>query len=99
MNKLQKEVDKLIQELGGYWAPFEMLAALVEELGELSEEMLKFENVKGNGKMENLKEEIGDVLFALLCIANYYGVDAENALLASISKYRNRDKLDGNDNS
>lgn len=92
MNKLQEEVDKLIQEIGGYWAPFEMLAALVEELGELSEEMLKFENVKGNGKIENLKEEIGDVLFALLCIANYYGIDAENALFTSISKYRNRYK-------
>ena len=93
MNKLQKEVDKLIRELGGYWKPFEMLAAVIEELGELSDEMLKFEKVKGNGSIETLKEEFGDLMFALFCIANYYGIDVELALLNSISKYRNRDKL------
>ena len=36
MNELQKKVDELIKEFGGYWEPFEMLAAVVEELGEFS---------------------------------------------------------------
>jgi len=92
MNKLQKEVDKLIKEFGGYWKPFEMLAAVIEELGELSDEMLKFEKVKGEGSIEGLEEEFGDLMFALFCIANYYGIDIEKALSNSISKYRNRDK-------
>ncbi|HDG63760.1 MAG TPA: hypothetical protein ENG72_00065, partial [Thermococcus sp.] len=41
---------------------------------------------------KKVKEEIGDVLFALLCIANYYGIDAEGALLESLSKYSTRDR-------
>ena len=93
MNKLQKEVDKLINEFGGYWEPFEMLAAVVEELGELSDEMLKFEKVKGEGDIKTLEEEFGDLMFALFCIANYYGIDVERALLNSIAKYRDRDKF------
>ncbi|NJE07791.1 hypothetical protein E3E31_04510 [Thermococcus sp. M39] len=93
MKKLQKEVDKLIKEFGGYWRPFEMLAAVMEELGELSDEMLKFEKIKGKGSIEKLEEELGDLMFALFCIANYYGIDVEKALLNSIAKYRNRDKL------
>ncbi|AIF69030.1 hypothetical protein PAP_03050 [Palaeococcus pacificus DY20341] len=91
MRKLQSEVDELVNELGGYWKPFEMLAALIEELGEFSKEMLKFEGIKGENSKEKLIEEFGDVLFALVCIANYYGIDCEEALRKSISKYANRD--------
>ncbi|HHI00708.1 MAG: hypothetical protein DRP38_02780 [Thermotogae bacterium] len=99
MEKLQREVDRVIKSFGGYWEPFEMLAAVIEELGELSREMLKFEGIKEKGEKEKVKEEIGDVLFALLCIANYYGIDAEGALLESISKYstRDRDRWGGRD--
>lgn len=92
MERLQREVDRVIKSFGGYWEPFEMLAAAVEELGELSREMLKFEGIKEKGEKKKIKEEIGDVLFALLCIANYYGIDAEEALLESISKYSTRDR-------
>ena len=88
--KLQGEVDELIKALGGYWKPFEMLAALVEETGELAEAMLAFEGVKGKGQRDALVEEIGDVLFALACIANHYGVDLEGALRQTIAKYRRR---------
>ncbi len=77
--------------MGGYWKPFEMLAALVEELGELADAMLAHEGVKGNPSREKLMEELGDVLFALLCIANYYGIDARDALRETIEKYRVRD--------
>ncbi|WP_297069970.1 MazG nucleotide pyrophosphohydrolase domain-containing protein [Thermococcus sp.] len=91
MNDEQRQVDELIKEFGGYWGPFEMLTALVEELGELADEMLMVEGVKGRGKPERVKEEIGDVMFALSCIANYYGVDLMEALRKSIQKYRRRD--------
>ncbi|WP_297062383.1 MazG nucleotide pyrophosphohydrolase domain-containing protein [Thermococcus sp.] len=91
MNEWQELVDELIAELGGYWKPFEMLAALMEELGELADAMLGYEGVKGKATKDNLQEELGDVLFALLCIANHYGVDAGEALRASVGKYRSRD--------
>ncbi len=94
--RLQSEVDELVKALGGYWKPFEMLAALVEETGELADAMLALEGVKGNGSREALVEEIGDVLFALACISNYYGIDLEEALRSTIEKYRRRDlSLDG----
>jgi len=91
MNADQMRVDKLVRELGGYWSPFEMMTALVEEVGELADEMLKVEGIKGEGEVGRLKEEIGDVMFALSCIANYYGVDLGEALNDSIEKYRRRD--------
>lgn len=88
---LQEDVEELVKSLSGYWKPFEMLAALVEEVGELADAMLAFEGVKGEGGREQLEEEIGDVLFALACIANHYGIDLDGALKATILKYRGRD--------
>ncbi|BAD85449.1 nucleotide pyrophosphohydrolase [Thermococcus kodakarensis KOD1] len=91
MNELQRKVDELIQRQGGYWPPFQMLAALVEEVGELADAMLAFEGIKGHGGKEKLEEELGDVLYALLCIANHYGIDAFQALDSTVLKYRKRD--------
>ncbi|HDZ36606.1 MAG TPA: hypothetical protein ENH81_06850 [Thermococcus sp.] len=91
MNEHQQRVDELIREFGGYWNPFEMLAALMEEIGELADELLKIEGIKENGDPEKLREELGDVMFALSCIANYYNVDLLNALEESVRKYRERD--------
>jgi len=91
VNEWQKLVDGLIQELGGYWKPFEMFTALTEELGELADAMLGYEGIKGDADEEKLREELGDVLFALLCIANHYGIDAGEALRLSVEKYRARD--------
>jgi NTP pyrophosphatase (non-canonical NTP hydrolase) len=68
-----------------------MLAALVEEVGELADAMLAFEGVKGKADKAKLEEELGDVLFALACIANFYGFDMEGALHKSVEKYRRRD--------
>ncbi|WP_206205452.1 MazG nucleotide pyrophosphohydrolase domain-containing protein [Thermococcus sp. MV5] len=92
MMSIQKEVDELIKKFGGYWEPFAMLTALIEELGELSREMLKAEGIKDQKEPAQIVEEIGDVLFALLCIANYYNIDAEKALHKTISKYSSRDR-------
>jgi NTP pyrophosphatase (non-canonical NTP hydrolase) len=89
--KAQAEVDELIKRMGGYWSPFEMLAALVEEVGELADVLLALEGVKGNSTTDRLREELGDVLFALACIANFYGIDMESALKESVRKYRTRD--------
>jgi NTP pyrophosphatase (non-canonical NTP hydrolase) len=87
--KPQTEVDELIKRMGGYWSPFEMLAALVEEVGELADAMLAFEGVKGKADKAKLEEELGDVLFALACIANFYGFDRDG-LHKSVEHYRKR---------
>jgi len=89
--RLQIEVDELIESMGGYWSPFQMLAALVEEVGELADAMLAFEGIKGRADKATLEEELGDVLFALACIANFYGFDMEEALSKSVEKYQERD--------
>ncbi|MCD6373132.1 MAG: nucleotide pyrophosphohydrolase [Thermococcus sp.] len=91
MNELQRRVDELISEFGGYWPPFEMLVAIVEEIGELSDVLLRLEGSKGLASPEELKEELGDVMFALACLANHYGIDLFEALSASIDKYKSRD--------
>jgi len=91
MNELQKRVDELVSEFGGYWEPFEMLAAIVEEIGELSDVLLRLEGPKGSASSEELREEMGDVMFALACLANHYGIDLFEALRASIEKYKSRD--------
>ncbi|MCD6143990.1 MazG nucleotide pyrophosphohydrolase domain-containing protein [Thermococcus sp.] len=92
MKKLQEKVDTLIKEFGGYWEPFTMLAAVIEELGELSNEILKLEGIKTSKESPKVEEELGDVLFALFCIANYYNIDVEKALNKTILKYSSRDK-------
>ncbi len=91
MNELQRQVDELVAEFGGYWEPFQMLAAFVEEVGELADELLNVEGIKGAGNRDRLEEELGDVMFALACIANYYRIDLLDALQKSIEKYRERD--------
>ncbi len=91
MNEVQLKVDELVSRFGGYWTPFEMLAAVVEELGELADVLLRLEGPKGSASQKELEMELGDVMFALACIANSYDIDLIKALEASIEKYKSRD--------
>lgn len=89
---IQIMVDEWIKNFGGgYWKPLSMLAALVEEVGELARVLNSMEIGKSNYSFEHLIEEIGDVLFALTCISNYYNIDLENALKYTLNKYTKRD--------
>ena len=92
---LQKKVDNIIKELGGYWPPLAMLAAALEEFGELAREINALEQIKpkkGHDKGNCLGEELADTLFALLCIANYYKIDISAEFTASLTKYSQRDR-------
>jgi len=91
LGECQRKVHELIEEFGGYWGPFEMLAAITEELGEVADELLKLEGVKGEGSVPRLREELGDLIFSISCLANYYGINLTEALEDSIDKYRKRD--------
>ncbi|HXI14485.1 MAG TPA: nucleotide pyrophosphohydrolase [Thermoanaerobaculia bacterium] len=91
----QKTVDDWIGQFEeGYFPPLPMLARLTEEVGELAREI----NHRYGGKVpkpgerdREIAEEIGDVLFVLVCLANSLEVDLDDALAAVIEKYRVRD--------
>jgi len=93
MNKLQEKVDRVINHFGGYWKPLEMFAALVEEVGELGRELNDLYGPKTKKKTtKGLELEFGDVLYALICIANKEGINIEEALNQSLTKALERDK-------
>ena len=100
LSDFQLQIDTWIQTHGGYWPPLSMLAALLEELGELAREINNKEGSKPKkqderdvfkNEDEGLHEEISDALFALICIANYYKIDLDQALRNTLKKYSTRD--------
>ena len=94
IKEAQKIVDDWINQFEeGYWPPLAQFADLVEEVGELARVISALEKIKVPKPTDeiDLKEELGDVLFSLICIANYYKVDLEDALKYVIKKYDNRD--------
>ena len=79
----QEQVDKWIkQHTSGYWPPLVKLACLIEETGELAKEI---NHIYGNKKKrpeeakKRLEEELVDVLFTLICIANDEELDLDKA--------------------
>ena len=92
----QKMVDKWINQFEeGYWPPLSMLASLAEELGELAREINHREQIKKKKETElkgDLGLELADVLFSLICIANYYKIDLSFQLRKVMEKYSIRDK-------
>lgn len=95
MNERQQKVDRYVKHNGGYFETHEILIKLHEEIGELSSAMLSsIRNKKRPGENrhpENVREELGDVQFTLLALANSLEIDADDALDETIKKYRKRD--------
>lgn len=90
----QKKIDKWILDHGGYWSPLSMLGAIIEELGEVAKEINHLEGYKPKKSYESatsLGQELADVIFAIICVANYYKVDINNELKLTIEKYTKRD--------
>ena len=95
MEQMQHIVDDWIVNNGGYWSPLAMLASVTEELGEIAREINHLENIKikkENEKKNALKEELGDILFSIICIANHYNIDLGYAFNHTIKKYTERDR-------
>jgi NTP pyrophosphatase (non-canonical NTP hydrolase) len=94
LRDIQKAVDDWIGQFEeGYWPPLSMLAAVVEETGELARELNDREGYKKKRAPDNanLGLELSDVLFSLVCIANYYHIDLDAAFKAVMEKYTKRD--------
>ncbi|MCD8510712.1 MAG: nucleotide pyrophosphohydrolase [Bacillus sp. (in: Bacteria)] len=92
----QAEVDKYISQFKeGYFSPLAMMARLTEEMGELAREVNHFYGEKPKKATEEEKtidQEIGDLLFVLICLANSLDVDLEQAFDMVMKKFQTRDK-------
>ncbi|TFG03834.1 MAG: nucleotide pyrophosphohydrolase [Promethearchaeota archaeon] len=95
LDDMQNLVNEWIQKHGGYWTPLSMLSASIEELGEISREINHLEGFKPKKyKRKNeseLDEELADLLFSIICIANYYDINLARAFHKIIAKYSKRD--------
>lgn len=95
LKEAQRRVDEWIGRFEeGYWPPLVNLARLTEEVGELARLMnhrFGSKTKKPDEPAQELAEELADVLFVLLVIANEQGVDLDEALEGVLQKYRERD--------
>ena len=96
MKQLQDEVDQYIGQFKeGYFSPLAMMARLTEELGELAREVNHYygEKPKKNTEIEKtIEEELGDVLFVVICLANSLDISLEEAHNRVMNKFNTRDK-------
>ncbi len=91
---IQKAVDDWIGQFEeGYGPPLSVLAAVVEEMGELAREINDQEGYKKKRAPDNteLGLELADVLFSIVCIANHYQIDLDAAFKMVLEKYTKRD--------
>ncbi|MCA9271229.1 MAG: nucleotide pyrophosphohydrolase [Planctomycetales bacterium] len=98
----QRQVDEWIRSVGvRYFSELTNLAQLVEEVGELARIMARTygdQSFKAGESPSDLSDELADVLFVLICIANQTGVDLTDALRRSLAKKTNRDAARHRDN-
>jgi NTP pyrophosphatase (non-canonical NTP hydrolase) len=89
-------VDQWIHTYGvRYFSELTNMAILTEEVGELARLMARQygdQSFKPSDTKKELSEELADILWVLLCIANQTGVDLTQALQQSIEKKTTRDK-------
>lgn len=96
IREAQKMVDGWIRTIGGrYFSELTNMALLTEETGELARVIARTygDQVAKEGDLrKSLAEELADVLWVLVCLANQTGVDLTEAFEASIRKKTQRDK-------
>ena len=95
IQEAQEAVDKWIKEYGvRYFSELTNMACLTEEVGELARVIARSygdQSFKA-GEKPNLGEEMADVLWVLLCLANQTGVNLTEELQRSFAKKTSRDK-------
>jgi len=96
IKQAQEAVDGWIKDIGvRYFSELTNLAQLVEEVGELSRIMSRTygdQSFKDSDRESSLDDELADILFVLICIANQTGVDLTSALSKNLEKKTSRDK-------
>ena len=95
IQEAQHKVDKWIQTTGvKYFSELTNMAILTEEVGEVARLMSRQygdQSFKESDKGKDLSDELADVLWVLICIANQTGVDLTEALEKNFQKKNTRD--------
>ena len=95
INEAQKAVDDWIKEHGvRYFNELTNMAQLTEEVGEVARVIARRygeQSEKESDQSKDLGDELADVLFVLICLANQTGVDLEAALEKNLNKKTQRD--------
>jgi NTP pyrophosphatase (non-canonical NTP hydrolase) len=91
LRQMQLKVDEAVAGFGGYWGPFEMLARLTEELGEIASDLQRNHGLRPRKTVTDIEEEVGDLLFTLGAFANIHKLDLEAAFARVLEKYAERD--------
>ena len=95
LNEAQQRVDQWIRSVGvRYFNELTNLGILMEEVGELSRLMVRQygeQSFKESDKNKNLDDEMADVLWVLICLANQTGVNLAEALQRNFDKKNLRD--------
>ena len=93
--ELQQTVDQWINTVGvRYFSELTNIAVLMEEVGELARIFARTygdQSFKKSDQAYNLSDEMADVLFVLVCLANQTGVDLQAAMRANLEKKTRRD--------
>ena len=96
LENLQEKVDGWVQQFGvRYFSELTNLAVLVEEVGELARLMARRygdQSFKRKNIPSDIADELADVMFVLVCIANQTGVDLEDAVKRNLEKKTRRDR-------
>ena len=102
IKQAQQQVDEWIKTYGvRYFSELTNMALLTEEVGELARIIARKygeQSFKAGEDDTRLADEMADVLFVLICMANQTGVDLETALKNNLDKKTNRDKTRHKDN-
>ena len=95
LEEAQKTVDNWIKTYGvRYFSELTNMVVLTEEVGELARVMARKYGDQSfkQGEKDNLADEMADVLWVLICLANQTGVNLTEAFRQNLEKKTNRDK-------
>ena len=96
IREAQQAVDHWIKQYGvRYFSELTNMACLTEEVGELARVMARRYGDQSfkEGECQDPSEEMADILWVLMALANQTGVDLPGALLRSIEKKKRRDSM------
>lgn len=92
---IQAALDQWIKRRGKYWSPLSQFARLAEEVGELGRELnFRFGDKPRAAKDSggSVTDELGDVFFIVVLLANDLGVDLRATLATTLAKYEHRNQ-------
>lgn len=96
LGQLQKDIDGILQEYEKpYWEPLSNVARLAEEVGEVARivnHRYGDKPKKSGEKEDDLEDELADVLWTIICLANQEGINLDKGIERAIDKLLVRDK-------